>query len=357
MPRAAGEPRPALALAGRTPGQPGLPRRHACPPAPAGQQGHRAGAGRWHQLQPGQPGGQPPRCAASWTTTTPPPRPGRCAGPRSGCWRPPMPGCTRRPCAATAASTRTAATSAPSARWSSRAARLHLLHVGDRASTGCMRRRWSSSPKTTGCACRPPSPTWGGPWAPARTWRSTTAAGRPRWARSTCWPPTAPTTHLDAASVHAALQQHPDDLDAAARPWCTGLARGSDDNITCSWLRIDALPEPAAPSPAPGTPGPAAAAAPAHGVRGLHHRARAARQRPQPRLPGRRTKDRQAGGAEDPVGRAHARDTAYLDRFVLEEWVARRWTARTCSGPGPRAPAQHLYVAMEYVEGRPWRSG
>lgn len=51
-------------------------------------------------------------------------------------------------------------------------------------------------------------------------------------------------THLDAASVHSAVQQFPDDLDAAAQALVDiAQARGSEDDITVQLLRIDGLPQ------------------------------------------------------------------------------------------------------------------
>jgi serine/threonine protein kinase len=44
---------------------------------------------------------------------------------------------------------------------------------------------------------------------------------------------------------------------------------------------------------------------------------------------------------------------AYLDRFVLEEWVARRMDSpHVLKALRQRAAAQHLYVAMEYIDGQ-----
>ena len=155
----------------------------------------RASSSRWPTASAAAPSARWPalrRCAAFWTTTTPRPRPGRSSARRSGCCRPATPGCMRRASAATPASTRTAAMSAPSAPWSSRAARPICCMWATHGSIACTRRRWSNSATTTGCGCLTARPTWAGPWAPARRWRWTTAAGPPSLARSTCWPPTAP---------------------------------------------------------------------------------------------------------------------------------------------------------------------
>jgi serine/threonine protein kinase len=46
-------------------------------------------------------------------------------------------------------------------------------------------------------------------------------------------------------------------------------------------------------------------------------------------------------------------DTAYLDRFVLEEWVARRVDSpHVLRAFITERPRQHLFVAMDYIEGQ-----
>ena len=153
---------------------------------------------------------------------------------------------------------------------------------------------------------------------------------------------------LDAAAVHAALACHGDDLDAAAQ------ARGSDDDLTVQLLRIGALPwADTAPlqSQREGL-----AIAPPLGprarfegfllVRELHVSARshvhlalddASGQRVVLKLP-----------AVDLQG-----DPAYLDSFVLEEWVARRIDSpHVLKAAALERTRSHLFVAMEFVEGQ-----
>lgn len=163
--------------------------------------------------------------------------------------------------------------------------------------------------------------------------------------------------HLDAAAVHAALAAHPEDLQAAAEQLvATALARGSDDNTTVQLLRIEALPEPEAhqlrqqrqglalPPPLQPRMGFEGCTL----VRELHTSARS-----QVFL-----------ATDDASGRPLViklpsidlrSDEAALDRFALEEWVARRLPAsphllRAADLGGRRR--QHLFVAMDFVDGQ-----
>lgn len=162
-------------------------------------------------------------------------------------------------------------------------------------------------------------------------------------------------THLDAAAVHDALARHPGDFDAAA-VWLTQQARacGSSDDATLQLLRIDALPEPGASHPqlrrdGLALPPPLAPRAEFEGftiVRELQQSARShvylatdtASQRP-------------VVLKTPSVERRE--DSAYLDGFVLEEWVARRVDSPHVikAWPDDRRRA-HLYVAMEYIDGQ-----
>lgn len=163
--------------------------------------------------------------------------------------------------------------------------------------------------------------------------------------------------HLDAAAVNDALGQHGDALDAAAAALVsTAQARGADDDMTVQLLRIDALPDAAAlasPLPRDGLALPPALAPRAvfEGytvVRTLHASSRS-----------------HVHLAVDAAGAPVvlktpsvdlAGDAAYLDSFLLEEWVARRLHSphvlRACAGERPR---QHVYAAMEFVDGQTLR--
>lgn len=160
---------------------------------------------------------------------------------------------------------------------------------------------------------------------------------------------------LDAAAVHAALAGHPGDLDAAARSLVqTALERGADDNATLQLVRIDALPSPEAQQVAmqreglqmPPTLQPRAAFEGYTVVRELH-----ASSRSHVHL-----------AVDDASGRDVVLKTpsvdlrenpAYLDRFLLEEWVARRIDSPHVLRAGPsERPRTHLFVAMEFVDGQ-----
>lgn len=172
---------------------------------------------------------------------------------------------------------------------------------------------------------------------------------------------------LSAAAVHQALAQHGDDLDAAARMLVAAAsaasASASTDDATLQILRVDALPElDAAGLQAGLSAAPALPFAPPLGprmrldhytiVRELHTSARS-----QVHLAIDETSGRQVA-LKTPSAELQ-QDRAQLDRFLLEEWVARRIDSahvlKPCP-PGPAAPPRrHLYVAMEYVQGHTLR--
>lgn len=161
--------------------------------------------------------------------------------------------------------------------------------------------------------------------------------------------------HLDAARVHAALSEHGDDLDAAAAHLVQqALLAGSDDNLTVQLARVEALPEPEA-----------------HQL----HQQREGLALPPPLRPGmlfegwRLVRELQSSARSQVYLAVDAdtgvqaviktpatelrEDPAALDRFVLEEWVARRLDSphvlKPCAVDRPR---RHLCVAMEYVDGQ-----
>jgi serine/threonine protein phosphatase PrpC len=161
--------------------------------------------------------------------------------------------------------------------------------------------------------------------------------------------------HLDAAAVHAALQQHPHDFDAAAQA-LTALAfeRGGDDDMTVQLLRIDSLP-PAdldhlhAQRQGLALPPPLVPRMHFEGytvVRELHASARS----------------HVHLAVDDVSGEEVAlktpsvdlrQDAEYLDRFLLEEWVARRLNSVHVLKPVVNdRPRRHIFVAMEYVDGQ-----
>lgn len=161
--------------------------------------------------------------------------------------------------------------------------------------------------------------------------------------------------HLHIGDVQAALAAHPADLDAAAsRLVDTALAQGSQDNLTVQLLRIEALPDPEArhlPAQREGLAWPPPL-------------------QPRMRFEGYTVQRELHASARSHVHLAIDDDTGQqvalktpstdlreqpdaLDRFLLEEWVARRIDSahvlKPCAVDRPR---QHLMVAMEYVEGQ-----
>jgi serine/threonine protein phosphatase PrpC len=160
--------------------------------------------------------------------------------------------------------------------------------------------------------------------------------------------------HMDAGFVAAAIARHADDLDAAVRAIVDeALQRGSDDNLSAQIVRIDTLPEHEAEELAQqlGTlalPPPLEPRMAFDGytvLRELHvsHRSHIHLAR------------------DDATGEVLAiktpsmdlrGDPAYLERFLLEEWVARRIDNPHVLKPHLNARARrYLYVASEYIDG------
>lgn len=159
---------------------------------------------------------------------------------------------------------------------------------------------------------------------------------------------------LDAAAVRDALQQHVDDLGAAAQALAQrAYDNGSDDNITLQLLRIDALPElEAAQLPVqrlglklPPVLTERQAFEGYTIVRELHASARSHVYLANEDASGRRCviKTPAVEMQEQPE---------HLDRFLLEEWVARRLDSpHVLQAVDNERPREHLFVAMEAVEG------
>ncbi|WP_371820139.1 protein kinase [Aquabacterium sp. CECT 9606] len=161
--------------------------------------------------------------------------------------------------------------------------------------------------------------------------------------------------YLDAAAVHAALAQYPDDFDAAAASLTDlALARGSADNLTVQLVRIDALPDAQASQlhaqrEGLRMPPPLQPRMDFEGytiVRELHASSRSHVHLAIDQLSGQHVvlKTPSVDLRTDPV---------YLDRFILEEWIARRIdSAHVLKASAADRPREHLFVAMEYVDGQ-----
>ena len=161
--------------------------------------------------------------------------------------------------------------------------------------------------------------------------------------------------HVDAAFVARAIREARNSLDDAARAIVAeAYRRGSADNLTVQIVAVDDLPEP--------------------GEGGL--REQLARLAPPPLLEARAeidgyrivreihasarshlylAEDLETGGRvvlKTPASDLQA-DPELLERFMLEEWIARRLNSPHVLKPYPRTRERRfLYVAMEYVEGQ-----
>lgn len=161
--------------------------------------------------------------------------------------------------------------------------------------------------------------------------------------------------HLDAAAVHQAMAQCAGDFDAAAQALvATARARGATDDMTVQLLRIDTLPaESTSRLPVPDAqlllPPPLSPRMGFEGytiVRELH-----ASSRSHVHLAVDDATGRQVVLKTPSVDLAAEKD--YLDRFLLEEWVARRiHSPHVLRAVGGERPRQHVYVAMEFVDGQ-----
>lgn len=160
---------------------------------------------------------------------------------------------------------------------------------------------------------------------------------------------------LDAASVQAALARHADDLEAAAAELvATALERGSQDNLTLQLLRIDALPDTQADQlqaqrEGLRLPPPLQPRSEFEGYRIVRELQLSARSHVY--LATDLASD-QAVVLKTPSVDLRD-DPAYLDRFLLEEWIARRIDSPHVVRAGKaERRREHLYVALEYVDGQ-----
>jgi serine/threonine protein phosphatase PrpC len=164
--------------------------------------------------------------------------------------------------------------------------------------------------------------------------------------------------HVQPRSIAQAIAASPDDLDLAARRVVeAALNRGSPDNLTIQIARIDALPEGDAGDlfdrtealPAPPLPDIGSQFDGYRIVRQIHSSSRShiflaadmgSGNRVALKLP-----------SMDLRG-----DEAYLRRFMMEEWIARRISsAHVLKAAPPERRRNFLYTVTEYVEGRTLR--
>ena len=164
--------------------------------------------------------------------------------------------------------------------------------------------------------------------------------------------------YVSAAFITETLERQPDDLNAAARLIIAeAIDNGSPDNLTLQIVRIDTLPTQAADElyrqltelPFPPVLEAGATFDGYRIVRRLH-----ASSRSHVYL----ALDEHDGATR--VIKAPAmdlqEDAAYLERFLAEEWIARRIDSpHVLKGCSPRRPRSFLYTVSEFIEGRTLR--
>ena len=161
--------------------------------------------------------------------------------------------------------------------------------------------------------------------------------------------------HLDAAFITETVRHARGDLDGAARALVEeALHRGSEDNLTAQIAVVDTLPGADAAEgllagaalPPPSLLEPRAVLDGFTIVRKLHGSARSHLYLAVDDETGERVALKTLSVDQ------HA-DPAAIERFLLEEWIARRIDSVHVLKPHvPARPRRHLYVTLEYVEGR-----
>lgn len=160
--------------------------------------------------------------------------------------------------------------------------------------------------------------------------------------------------HIAPAVMARIANANAGDLDAAARALVQhAFDAGSSDNLTVQLLRVDAVPQPDAPE----------------ALQLREGLALPPLLQPRSTFEGWRIERELHGSSRSHVylatdletGEAVAlktpsvdlsQDSEYLDRLVLEEWIARRIrSAHVLQARGAGRPRSHLYLAMEYVDG------
>lgn len=161
--------------------------------------------------------------------------------------------------------------------------------------------------------------------------------------------------HVDAPAIVAAIEAQAGDLDkAAASIAAEAVQRGSEDNITVQLARVESLPAPQANemyrqlSELP--------FAPMLEARMIFDGYRIVRQvRGSSRSHTYLAEDMESGTlAILKIPSIDLRDDpAYLERFLMEEWIARRIDSPHVMKPVPQTRKRNfLYVATEFVDGQ-----
>ena len=169
-------------------------------------------------------------------------------------------------------------------------------------------------------------------------------------------PPTACTSSSPRASLRKAIAEHAQDLDAAARAIVAeALERGSIDNLTAQIVRIEELPEQDADeiqrnlTELPFPP----VLVPRDAVRRLSHRARAARQR-RSHVYLATDDDTRPPVVIKTLSTELRTDAAQLERFLMEDWIARRISnAHVVQADArPTRARNFIYTVTEFIDGQ-----
>ncbi len=160
--------------------------------------------------------------------------------------------------------------------------------------------------------------------------------------------------HVDEAFIAQAVRGAPGDLDAAARAIVDeAFRRGSPDNLTVQIVRVNALPAqdpldihdrvPQLPPPPILEPGTLL-----DGLRIVRELHGSSRSHVYLAVDG----DTDERVVVKTPSIDLREDPAYLERFLMEEWVARRVDSVHVLKPGgPARQRRHLYVVTEFVDG------
>jgi len=160
--------------------------------------------------------------------------------------------------------------------------------------------------------------------------------------------------HVDSAFIAAEIEHAGDDLDGAARRIVEeAFRRGSEDNLTLQIVRVDGLPSPEANEiyrrltdlPFPPLLEARAAFDGYRIVREVHASSRS-------HVYLAIDEETQARVILKTPSIDLRHDPAYLERFLMEEWIARRIDSAHVLKPCVQARRRnYLYVAMEYIDG------
>jgi len=160
---------------------------------------------------------------------------------------------------------------------------------------------------------------------------------------------------VDEKFLIDALPAHADDLDGAARVILEqALHQGSDDNLTIQLLRVEQLPsgdfdelyQQASALPFPPELRPRMEFDGYRILRELHHSSRSHVYLAQD------TRENRPVVLKTPSVDLR-NDAGYLERFLMEDWVARRVDNANVIKPWvPKRKRNFLYIATEYVEGQ-----